>query len=286
MDLSSLYLIVPVALLVIAFISMCRFVSERHVGVVERFGKFVTILRPGWNFVMPFGIDRVVDDVSLKVEELDVIEVETQTKDGVIVPLQIVVQVQVKDDDDSIYKSSYELEDPYGQIETYTIDAVRAAVPKLDVAEVFQEQSAVESSVTQALEKVMGLCGFVIKRVNVIHVDLPQAVKDAMNRIVASQRELVAATNEGEAEKMRLTKEGEGVAMFHSKVADGFRANGYTPEQSAGLLATVLYVRGVGEFAGGAGTNMVMLPPTKDLGALLPTFLAGQQPTEAGKKKA
>ena len=74
----------------IALVSTFFTVDQQTAAVVERFGKFVSVRRPGLNLKIPF-IDSVVGRPNLQVRELDV-DVETKTKDNVFVNLKVSVQ--------------------------------------------------------------------------------------------------------------------------------------------------------------------------------------------------
>ena len=82
MDLST-YVIIFIA--VIFLISGIFVVKQQTSAVVERFGKFIAIRKPGLHFRIPL-IDKISGRVSLRILQLDVI-VETKTKDDVFVKL-------------------------------------------------------------------------------------------------------------------------------------------------------------------------------------------------------
>ena len=63
--------------LAVILISGLFIVKQQTNAVIERFGKFTSIRRPGLNLKIPL-IDRVAGRVSLRIQQLDVI-VETKT---------------------------------------------------------------------------------------------------------------------------------------------------------------------------------------------------------------
>ena len=90
MDLST-YVIIFIAVLFL--ISGIFVVKQQTSAVVERFGKFIAIRKPGLHFKIPLLI-RYAGRISLRILQLDVI-VETKTKDDVFVKLKVSVQYKV-----------------------------------------------------------------------------------------------------------------------------------------------------------------------------------------------
>ncbi len=110
------YIIYGVSLLGIISLLVSSFftIEQKHVGIVQRFGKFLRIANAGLNFKVPF-IDQVAEVLSLKIEELDV-EVETKTKDNVFVDMNVSVQYSVIPGREK--EAFYELTSPKEQIES------------------------------------------------------------------------------------------------------------------------------------------------------------------------
>ena len=89
-------------ILVIAFILPGFFVVQQQTNaIIERFGKFNRIAKPGLNWRIPL-VDRIAGKVNLRIQQLDV-QVETKTKDNVFV--KIVVSVQYYASPENIYKA-------------------------------------------------------------------------------------------------------------------------------------------------------------------------------------
>ena len=127
-----------IIILVIAFILSGFFVVQQQTNaIVERFGKFNRIAKPGLNWRIPL-VDRIVGRVNLRIQQLDV-QVETKTKDNVFV--KIVVSVQYYASPENVYKAFYLLNNPERQITSFVFDVVRARVPSLLLDEVFEKRT-------------------------------------------------------------------------------------------------------------------------------------------------
>jgi regulator of protease activity HflC (stomatin/prohibitin superfamily) len=215
---SPLYLIpIGILVLVVGSILLSSFftVNTSQVAVITRFGKFLRIAQPGLNWKVPY-FDSVSGIVSLRVAQIT-LTMETKTKDNVFVTIPISVQNRVHPD--KVYDAFYKLSDPTAQIKSYVEQVILGHVPGMTLDEVFASQSSIAAAVKQELDADMATFGYEI--VNVLVTDIvPDAkVKSAMNDINAAQREQVAASARGEAEKILVVKKAE--AEAESKALQG-----------------------------------------------------------------
>ena len=67
--------------------------QEATRGVVQRFGKYSTMTKPGIGWIIP-GFDEITGSMSLKMQQADV-AVETKTKDNVFCNLVVCVMYKV-----------------------------------------------------------------------------------------------------------------------------------------------------------------------------------------------
>lgn len=207
-------------------------VSQQTVGIVERFGKFVKIADSGINFKIPF-IDQIVTTQSLRIQQLDV-RVSTKTKDNVFVDVVVSAQYRILNDKNQIYKSYYELEDVQEQINSYLFDVVRAEVPKMKLDEVFEKKDEIANAIKVELSEAIDGFGYEIVKTLVTDIDVDDRIIQAMNEIVASEREKLAAIEKAEAEKILMVKraeaeaeskklQGQGIANQRIAIIDGFK---------------------------------------------------------------
>ncbi len=207
-------------------------VSQNTVKIVERFGKFVKVGNSGINFKIPL-IDQIVASQSLRIQQLDV-KVSTKTKDNVFVDVVVSAQYRIEDNDEKIYKSYYELEDVEGQINSYLFDVVRAEIPKMKLDEVFEKKDEIAIAIKKELSEAIGGFGYEIIKTLVTDIDVDERIVQAMNEIVASEREKLAAVEKAEAAKILMVKEaeaqaeskklqGEGIANQRKAIVSGFK---------------------------------------------------------------
>lgn len=190
-------------------------VNTAEVAIITRFGKFLRVAEAGLNWKVPY-FDSVAGLVSLRVNQI-ALTMETKTKDNVFVTIPISVQNRVRPE--KVFDAFYRLSDPVAQIKSYVEQVILGHVPSMTLDEVFASQSSIAAAVKQELDADMATFGYEI--VNVLVTDIvPDAkVKSAMNDINAAQREQVAATARGEADKILVVKKAE--AEAESKALQG-----------------------------------------------------------------
>jgi len=150
-------------------------------GVVERFGKFHRITKPGLHLLIPYA-ERVFF-VDLQVQQAQ-FSVETKTRDNVFVQIPVSVQYQVLEE--RIFDAFYKLSKPQKQIESFVFNSILGHVPKLTLDETFEQQSGISVGVKSELDSIMNGFGFIILTVLVIDIVPDVKVKTAMNDINAA----------------------------------------------------------------------------------------------------
>src|SRR5713226_4268913 len=183
-------------------------------GVVERFGKFNRIVRPGLQILIPFAEQAFIVDLQVKQAQFSV---ETKTRDNVFVQIPVSVQYQILDD--KIYDAFYKLSAPQKQIESFVFNSILGHVPRLTLDETFEQQSGISIAVKTELDSTMSGFGFNILNALVTDIIPDTKVKEAMNDINAAQRAQVAAQARGEADKILKVKQAE--AEAESKALQG-----------------------------------------------------------------
>lgn len=216
MDMVALVLLLAIGFIALITILGSFFtVSTSQVAVITRFGKFLRVAEAGLNWKTPY-IDRVAGLVSLRVNQI-ALTMETKTKDNVFVTIPISVQNRVRPE--RVYDAFYKLSDPVAQIKSYVEQVILGHVPSMTLDEVFASQSSIAAAVKQELDSDMAAFGYEIVNVLVTDIVPDQKVKSAMNDINAAQREQVAATARGEADKILVVKKAE--AEAESKALQG-----------------------------------------------------------------
>jgi regulator of protease activity HflC (stomatin/prohibitin superfamily) len=244
-------------------------------AVVERFGKFNRIVRPGLHVLIPYAERVYFVDLQVKQAEF---AVETKTHDNVFVQIPVSVQYQILDD--KIFDAFYKLSSPQKQIESFVFNSILGHVPKLSLDETFEQQSGISVAVKTELDSTMSGFGYNILNALVTDIVPDAKVKDAMNDINAAQRAQVAAQARGEADKILKVKQaeaeaeskalqGKGIAAERQAIIDGLRASienfresvpGSTAEDVMALVLLTQYFDTLRDIGTKGGSSTIFLP--------------------------
>ena len=277
----SLIITVLVIIIILASAGTLFYViKQQTVAIIERFGKYQTTSSAGFHVKLPWGIDRVAARIQLRLLQNEV-TVETKTKDNVFVTMNIATQYRVNEE--NIKDAYYKLMNPSEQIQAYIEDALRSAVPKLTLDEVFEKKDEIALEVQHQVAEEMTTYGYIIVKTLITRVEPDAEVKQSMNEINAAQRKQdasqmlanaekikIVTSAEAEAEKDRLR--GVGIAEQRKAIVDGLAQQiieikntgaSLTEDQIMSILLTNQYLDTLNQFAE-AGNSTIFLPASAD----------------------
>ncbi|MCP4803684.1 SPFH domain-containing protein [Flavobacteriaceae bacterium] len=299
----GLFTIVPIIFFTLLIIISAFFIVKQQTAViVERFGKFQSIRQSGLQIKIPL-VDRISGRLSLKIQQLDVI-IETKTLDDVFVRLKVSVQYKVIKD--RVYDAFYKLDYPHDQITSYVFDVVRAEVPKMKLDDVFVKKDDIALAVKAELNDAMSGYGFDIIKTLVTDIDPDAQVKQAMNRINASEREKIAAQFEGDAARILIVEkakaeaeskrlQGQGIADQRREIARGLEESvevlnkvGINSQEASALIVVTQHYDTLQSIGGETNSNLILLPNSPQAGSnmlndMVASFTASNQIGEAMK---
>ena len=278
-------------------------VKQQTSALIERFGKFTSTRQSGLQLKIPI-IDRIAGRLSLKIQQLDVV-IETKTKDDVFVKLKVSVQYKVIKD--KVYDAFYKLDYPQDQITSYVFDVVRAEVPKMKLDDVFERKDDIAIAVKSELNEAMLNYGYDIIKTLVTDIDPYLQVKEAMNRINASEREKVAAQFEGDAQRILIVEkakaeaeskrlQGQGIADQRREIARGLEDSvkvlnnvDINSQEASALIVVTQHYDTLQSVGSESNSNLILLPNSPQAGSemlnnMVASFTASNQIGEEMKK--
>lgn len=295
--------LIPIIFILLLILASGLFtVKQQTAALVERLGRFQGIKDSGLHLKIPF-IDKVAGRINLKIQQLDVI-VETKTYDDVFVKLKVSVQYKVLED--GIYDAFYKLDDSYEQITSFVFDTVRAEVPKMKLDDVFVRKDDIANAVKKEISDSMEEYGYKIVKALVTDIDPDSAVKHAMNRINAAEREKIAAEYDGEAERIRIVAkakaeaeskrlQGQGIADQRREIARGIEDSveslnkvGINSQEASALIVVTQHYDTLQSMGENTNSNLILLPNSPSaasdmLSTMVTSFAASQQMGETMK---
>ncbi len=287
---------------IIILLSSFFIVKQQTAAIIERFGRFHSIRQSGLHLKIPL-VDRIAGKLSLKIQQLDVI-IETKTLDDVFVKLKVSVQYKVIKD--KVYDAFYKLDYPHDQITSYVFDVVRAEVPKMKLDDVFVKKDDIAIAVKSELNDAMMTYGYDIIKTLVTDIDPDAQVKEAMNRINASEREKIAAQFEGDAQRILIVErakaeaeskrlQGQGIADQRREIARGLEESvevlnkvGINSQEASALIVVTQHYDTLQSIGQETNSNLILLPNSPQAGSqmlndMVASFTASNQIGEAMK---
>jgi regulator of protease activity HflC (stomatin/prohibitin superfamily) len=243
--------------------------------VIQRMGKFNRVATAGINFKLPW-LDQIAGRIDLRVQQL-ALDVETKTKDNVFVKMPVSVQYHVIPE--KVYEAFYKLANPKQQISSYVFNVILGHVPKMNLDDAFLQQSDIAIAIKEGLDDVMRTYGYAIDQALVTDIEPDEKVKAAMNDINAAQREQVAASARGEAEKILKVKQaeaeaqskalqGQGIANQRKAIIEGLKdsveafskaVEGSTPKDVMMLVLVTQYLDTMKEIGANDKSNTILM---------------------------
>ena len=222
---SALSVIVGFILLFI-FLLGIRIVRPTHRGLVERLGKYHRFAHAGFNWIVPI-IDKMYR-VNITEQMVDAEPQEIITNDNLNAMVDAQIYFRVKDDEQSVKNSQYNVYDVNYQIVSLARTTLRNIIGTLTLKSANSERGKINEELHGVLIKETSKWGIDIVRAELKQIDPPKDVQDTMNKVVKAENEKIAAIDFATAretvadgEKRAKIKEAEGVRQARILQAQG-----------------------------------------------------------------
>jgi regulator of protease activity HflC (stomatin/prohibitin superfamily) len=281
-------------IVVIILLKTAVVVPQQSAYVVERLGKFNSILDAGFHILLPF-IDSIHYKHSLKETAVDIPEQVCITRDNVQVTVDGLLYMRVLNPE----RASYGINDYKFALMQLAQTALRSEIGKIELDKTFEARTAINAQVVNELDKASDPWGVKVLRYEIKNITPPRDVLAAMEKQMRAEREkrAVILTSEGErdavinqaegdkqqvikaseAKKQQQINEAEGAASailaIATATAEGLRKVAETIRVPGGSEAVQLrvaeqYITKFGELA--KTSNTVVLPANvADIGSMI-----------------
>ena len=184
---------------IIGFIIFIVLISLRQVnqyerGIKFRLGKFVKIMNPGLNIVLP--IIESYRKVDIRTKVIDVPEQEAITKDNVSIKINAVLYFHVFD----ASKAILEVEDFIYAAEQLAQTTMRNAVGATSLDELLSEREKISANICQVIDKATDPWGLKVENVELKDISLPEEMKRVIAKVAEAEREKDAVITKAKGE--------------------------------------------------------------------------------------
>ncbi|HAD84346.1 MAG TPA: hypothetical protein DCG71_05825 [Brevundimonas sp.] len=222
---SLLESIIPSAknfLFVVVFLLWIRTIfvitPQQHVRVLETFGRYSGSRSAGLSIKAPWPLQVARRPFSLQTRQI-ALQLGVKSKDNAFVTMPISLQYRVIPN--AVQAAFYELQDAEKQIESYVATEARAVAAAKTFDQLYTDRDEFTQTVRESLDEAMNGYGYEIRAVLIDDPRPTEEMISAFNEVLASQRRLEAAENDGEAEKIKRTKSAEASAAAMTITARG-----------------------------------------------------------------
>jgi len=229
---------VLLVLVVLFVLKSVIIVQQAEEMIIERWGKFHRILKPGLNFIFPFidttrGISwkvnqkdisghtysyyKIVDRIDMRENVYDFSRQNVITKDNATISINALLYFQIIDAKSAVYAIGNLVE----AIEKLTQTTLRNLVGQLVLDETLVSRDKINQELRAILDEATNKWGVKVNRVELQDIIPPADIQQAMEKQMKAEREKRATILNAEAEKEAAINIAEGKKQAAILEADG-----------------------------------------------------------------
>ena len=234
----GLFLFILFILAVVYVLKGVIIVQQTEEMIIERWGKFHAVLRPGLNFIIPFidtphgitmkvsqkGIDgqtysyvKVMNKIDMRESVYDFPRQNVITKDNVTISINALLYFQIVDSKSAVY----EITNLVDAIEKLTQTTLRNLVGQLDLDETLVSRDKINQELRAILDEATNKWGVKVNRVELQDINPPADLQAAMEKQMKAEREKRAVILESEGLKQSAILKAQGEKEAAINKAEG-----------------------------------------------------------------
>ena len=234
----GLFLFILFILAVVYVLKGVIIVQQTEEMIIERWGKFHAVLRPGLNFIIPFidtphgitmkisqkGIDgqtypyvRVMNKIDMRESVYDFPRQNVITKDNVTISINALLYFQIVDSRSAVY----EITNLVDAIEKLTQTTLGNLVGQLDLDETLVSRDKINQELRAILDEATNKWGVKVNRVELQDINPPADIQAAMEKQMKAEREKRAVILESEGLKQSAILKAQGEKEAAINKAEG-----------------------------------------------------------------
>ncbi|MFA5751208.1 MAG: slipin family protein [Candidatus Paceibacterota bacterium] len=183
-----------VFIVVFLILSSIRQINQYEKGIKFMFGRFNSIMEPGWRIVLP--VIQSYEKVDIRIKAVDVPDQNAITKDNVSVKVNAVIYYKVSD----APKAVIEVENFRYAISQYAQTTMRNIVGEVTLDELLSNREKIADRIREIVDKETDEWGLKVNNVELKDVSLPPEMERTIGKQAEAEREkrAVIINSEGE----------------------------------------------------------------------------------------
>ncbi len=257
-----------IAVAVLAFKGI-RIVPQGEEWVVERLGKFSSVLNPGLHVINP-----IFSKVSYKVTTKDIIleipQQEVITRDNAVILANAVAFIKVT----NIQRTVYGIDNFHEAMRNMVQTSLRSIIGGMDLNHALTSRDRIKAELKLAVADEAADWGLTVKSVEIQDIKPSQNMQHAMEQQASAERERVAVVTRAEGEKQSLILNAEARLEAARKDAEAQEVAAKASAESIKLIAEAVrdnnssatfllgdrYITAMNKMAASDNSKLVILP--------------------------
>lgn len=249
-------------LLIIGFILIISIkqINEYERGIKFTFGKFSSIMNPGWNVVLP--VIHTYNKIDIRTKAVDVPEQEAITRDNVSVRINAVIYYKIFD----ASKAMLSVENYYYAVSQLAQTTMRNAVGSVTLDELLSEREKISAEICTIIDAATDPWGIKVENVELKDIALPEEMKRVLAKAAEAEREKMAVITKAEGEVQaseNLAKAAE--TMYRVPGALHLRTLSTINDVSSDQSNTIIFALPIEVLRAFEGGNNPMMPKMPEI---------------------
>ncbi|NEP02191.1 MAG: SPFH/Band 7/PHB domain protein [Symploca sp. SIO2E9] len=253
-----LSILVPMVLVAVGYtVGAARIINQGNEALVERLGKKHRKLDAGLNFVVPV-IDRIAVEESTRERVLDTKPRQAITKDNVSVSIDAVVFWKIVDLD----KAYYNVEDVEDAMKNLVLTRLRSLIGEMELDATYSSMDYMNRTLLEHVAEATADWGVQVVRVEVQEIEVPESVRESLEKKRIAESEKQAAIERAEGEKEAEISKAEGTVKSLQLISTALREQSNSKDVLQYLIAQ-RYVEANEKLGESDNSKVVFMDPAR-----------------------